>query len=37
MTKDDTELGPAGYPVMNRILQKPERFREAYLEFKKTK
>jgi hypothetical protein len=37
MVKDDTELSPAGLPVMNRILKKPERYYEAYLEFKKTK
>lgn len=37
MTKDATEISPAGYPVMNRILQKPERYYEAYLEFKKAK
>lgn len=35
--KDDTEIGPAGYPVINVMLVKPERYYKAYLEFKKTK
>ena len=35
LTKDESELGPAGYPVQIGILEKPERFHEAYLEFKK--
>ena len=36
-TKDDTEIGPAGYPVVNVMLVKPERYYEVYLEFKKSK
>jgi len=35
--KDDTEISPAGFPVINTMLEKPERYYEAYLEFKKTK
>ncbi len=35
MVKDDAELSPAGLPVMNRMLKKPERYYEAYLEFKR--
>lgn len=35
--KDDTEISPAGLPVINTMLEKPERYYEAYLEFKKTK
>ena len=37
LTKDESELGPAGYPVQIGILQKPERYYEAYLEYKKSK
>ncbi len=35
--KDNTEISPAGLPVINTMLEKPERYYEAYLEFKKTK
>lgn len=31
MVKDDTEISPAGLPVMNRMLEKPERYYEAYM------
>jgi hypothetical protein len=37
LTKDDTDIAPDGLPYMNIMLEKPERFYEAYLEFKKTK
>ena len=37
MIKDETQLNGAGSPVQLDILKKPERFYEAYLEFKKTK
>ncbi len=37
MVKDDTDIAPDGRPAMNRILKKPERYYEAYLEFKKLK
>lgn len=37
MVMDDTEISPAGLPVRNAMLINPERYREAYLEFKKTK
>ena len=35
--KDETQLNGAGFPLQLYILKKPERFYEAYLEFKKTK
>lgn len=35
--KDDTDISPAGYPTVNTMLVKPERYYEAYLEFKKIK
>ena len=35
-TIDNTEIGPAGYPVVNVMLVKPERYYEVYLEFKKS-
>src|SRR5260370_14985357 len=34
--KDYTRLTEAGYPLQVHIMKKPERFYEAYLEFKKT-
>ena len=37
LTKDESELGPDGRPVMTGVLQKPEHYYETYLEFKKTK
>jgi hypothetical protein len=35
--KDDTDIAPYGGPTVNTMLIKPERYYEAYLEFKKTK
>ena len=37
LTKDDTDIAPDGLPSMNVMIEKPERYYEAYLEFKKTK
>jgi hypothetical protein len=34
--KDYTRLSEAGYPFQRHVMKKPERFYEAYLEFKKT-
>jgi hypothetical protein len=35
--RDYTQINEAGYPLWVRTMKKPERFYEAYLEFKKTK
>jgi hypothetical protein len=35
--RDPTQINKAGVPSMVRTMKKPERFYEAYLEFKKTK
>jgi len=37
LVTDNTEISPAGLPVRNVMLIKPERYHKAYLEFKKTK
>ena len=37
LTEDDTDIAPSGYPARNVMLEKPERFYETFLEFKKTK
>ena len=35
--KDNTRVNEAGNPLQRHVMRKPERFYEAYLEFKKTK
>jgi hypothetical protein len=35
--KDYTRIGEAGYPLRVHVMKKPERFYEAYLEFKNTR
>lgn len=37
VVKDETQINSAGYPLQFHIVEKPERFYETYLEFKKTK
>ena len=37
LVKDDSQLNGVGVPVQIVVLKKPERYYEAYLEFKKTK
>ena len=37
LVEDSSQLDGAGFPVRIGVLKKPERFYEAYLEFKKTK
>ena len=34
---DHTQINKAGFPLRVHTMKKPERFYEAYLEFKKTK
>lgn len=34
LTRDESRLGPGGYPIQVIVLEQPERYRAAYLEFR---
>jgi hypothetical protein len=37
LTKDESEIGPSGYPVQIIVLEKSERYYQSYLEFKESR